>query len=872
MPITNALKKQLDIPVWEWTRFAPAVSSAISCTCNADNSLFHSQHGRYIYYLISATSFWRYDTWTDMFMQLSSPAVAPTTWSSMRFSGAYGFEGNAIAASSTTITTPSHFGKVFKGFDIVIVAGTGAGQRRTIANVADVVVADSGVVTAVSNVAGAISITDTTKAWAINQWAGYSVRFTGNTGVGQVRRVLYNSATVLTLGDSVKSAEDKNCNPMITSPAINATAGTQALYSIESSVSTIDVAWATTPDTTSIFRIQSGAITLASSAAATPFYTLQHYDIATDTWYIRTSTTLNVAAVGTDGTIERTTENASIWDRGQATAGSTTTLTDSTKAWTPNQWVGYYVRIYAGTGEGQLRAITANTTNQLTWASAGATIDVTSDYLIVGFDAGTATAGAASTLTDSTKAWTVNRWANYAVRITQGTGKGQVLPIASNTATVLTVVRPWATTPDATSVYEIQGDPDKIYMMLGANAAILIHNIDDDLASYGRWADGGAARNASVQFGANRPLAIASVSNVTTTATITTVNSHNFKVGQSVTVRGATDANFNGTFTIVTAPTLTTFTYTMGGTPAGTTLANAQSTTTLSDASKAWTVNQWAGYTCFMNTTAVTAATGAATGQALRIASNTATTLTFSVAGTAPVNGVSRYVIAQAGAVGSGNGTVLNGIATGAGQSTTALQDTTQTWVVNLYAGKKVKFIGGTGQAQELTITSNTANTLTFGIATAPVAASTVYSIIDQPVRGTGIQLNWNFGTSDAPMRGKFLIVARGGGALGFDRINLNTDRCDLMPITPQFETLNTGSQYTYDGGDRYYFTKDATQRMYYIDVVTNTVHGAGQYPYSAPTAVLGNRMEIFTTSDGLKFLWINRASQVECFRTLLFW
>jgi len=85
-------------------------------------------------------------------------------------------------------------------------------------------------------------------------------------------------------------------------------------------------------------------------------------------------------------------------------------------------------------------------------------------------------------------------------------------------------------------------------------------------------------------------------------------------------------------------------------------------------------------------------------------------------------------------------------------------------------------------------------------------------------------------------------------------------------------ETLTTGSQYAYDGGNRLYFTKEVTNRMYYLDVNTNTIHGAGMYPYTAGTATLGNRMEIFETADGLKYLWINRQFFAECFRQLLFY
>lgn len=873
MPIVNALKKQVDLPVWEWTRFAPAVSSALSASCAAAGSAAPASMilGRYIYYLISATAFWRYDTVTDTYTQLASPPIATATWVNLEMCAGFGHEGLVLAASSTTLTIPGYFGQAMKGYDVLITAGTGAGQRRSITSVAEPVAADSGVVTAVTNTQGTLNITDTTKAWAINQWAGYNVRFVGNTGVGQVRRILYNTATQLVLGDSALAPQTIFNNPAITSPAINATAGTQALYSIESSVATVDSAWLVTPDTTSQFRVRSGMILLASSAAATPFYTLQNYDVLTDTWYIRTANSANIAVVGTDGSLERTGEVDSVWERGTASADSTTTtLVDNTKSWFVDQWVGYYVRIHSGTGEDELRQITANTSTTLTWVTVATQPDATSVYQIEGFDAGTATAGSTTTLTDSGKAWETNRWANYAVRITGGTGKGQVAPIASNTGTVITLNRAFTTAPDTTSTYLIVGDNDKAYIMLGANAGVLIQNLDDDLGTYGMLADSGVARNGSAQVGSQKPVGIASLSNATTTATVTTTLPHMFKAGQSVIVRGATDANFNGTFTIATVPSTTTFTYTMGGTPAGTSLANAQSTTTLSDASKSWSVNQWAGYVVYLTTTAVTAATGAATGVAMQIASNTATTLTFVAATTAPTTGISRYVIATRKVLGA-DATTMCGIATGS-QSTTTLQDTSKTWVVNQWAGKRVKFLSGTGQGQELLITSNTANTLTFGVATAPVAGATSYAILDQPVRGVGTHLLWAAGTSDLSYRGKYLFSPRGGAASGFDRLDLTTGRWSLMATSPTTETLTTGSQYAYDGVDCIFFAKDATQRIYCLNVVTNTVEGGSQFPYVAPTAVIGNRMEIFTTEDGLKYLWINRASFTECYRCLLFW
>lgn len=88
------------------------------------------------------------------------------------------------------------------------------------------------------------------------------------------------------------------------------------------------------------------------------------------------------------------------------------------------------------------------------------------------FATGTATAGAASTITNGAKAWTTNQWANYEIRITGGTGVGQYRTIASNTGTVITVSSAWTTVPDATSTYEIQANSDWIYF-LGNNAVTM---------------------------------------------------------------------------------------------------------------------------------------------------------------------------------------------------------------------------------------------------------------------------------------------------------------------------------------------------------------------------------------------------------------
>jgi hypothetical protein len=90
---------------------------------------------------------------------------------------------------------------------------------------------------------------------------------------------------------------------------------------------------------------------------------------------------------------------------------------------------------------------------------------------------GTATAGAATTLTNSAKTWTTNQWTNYQVRITAGTGLGQTRTIASNTGTVLTVSAAWTTNPDATSKYEIEANEDWIYYLGNGSVTMYRYSI-----------------------------------------------------------------------------------------------------------------------------------------------------------------------------------------------------------------------------------------------------------------------------------------------------------------------------------------------------------------------------------------------------------
>jgi hypothetical protein len=411
MTLTNKLKNQVDIPVWEWTRFLPTASGVVSSTAAADNSIYHVNHGRYIYFLQGATTvaggigtgtgFYRYDTVSDTFQQLSFPPVAPATFSGMEFSGGYGYYGRVLSGGINTITAAALTGQILKTYDIKIIGGTGVGQHRIITGVSDPIIVDNGTFTVVQGTPQA-NVTDANKNWVINQWVGYQVRFIANTGQTQTRKVLYNSSNTIYFGDVNKYAEDVNAYPPIVAMAGTAlpvaAAGTQ--YQIEYSTITVDTPWTTIPDATSRFIVHSGAIWLLS--AGTTSYLLEYYDIAADTWYERNgfSNTSPATANGTDGTIVVTGEVATVYDRGTATSATGTTLVDTTQNWPTNlATLGYKVRIFSGTGLGQVRPILSNTATSVTVASWTTQPDTTSQYLIDMLESGTATSGGNSAQT-----------------------------------------------------------------------------------------------------------------------------------------------------------------------------------------------------------------------------------------------------------------------------------------------------------------------------------------------------------------------------------------------------------------------------------------------------------------------------------------
>lgn len=727
-----AIKKIIDTPIWVPSQQLPVATSAVASFCSTKDTT-----GRYTFYL-QGTTFYKYDTWTELSIKLASPPVAAVTASSIKYSAQHGYYGNCLAATSTTMTIAGLYTDVLVGQEIEITGGTGTGQVKTISSVAGPVILDTGVVTA----AAATSLTDTTKRWGINQFVGYKVRVVYGTGTSQIRKVLYNNENTLYFQDNNYQQLEVWNNTAFSATAPYAlpvaTAGLQANYSIEQSVITLDSAWTVTPDSSSTYVIKGGGIFMISSTAAAPWSSFQYYDCLSDTWTTKTALGgLLTAALGT----------------------------------------GFEIEI----------------------------IDKTKTYLT-----GTATSGGVRTLTSTALSLAVDRYVNFELRITGGTGLGQKGRIVSNSATSFEIEKPWATNPDATSTFAIYGNTNVIWLSGNGASSIYQYYIDKDIWYTGPYIDFGQSVNISAAYKGQEPFgvttgvrntggittlnptptaagtgyAVGDVFNITTGGTvgkgrveavnpggivtsvslysaglnytvasglattnvtgtgtgltvavtavgvvgrITTAVNHNLVIGDQITFAGCTEGLWNAAYTVLATDSLTTFDVATTAT-ATMVASSSQSTTVLVDASKNWAVNEHIG-----KIIKIDVAGPAPTTQLRRITANTAKTITVGLAITAPINGTSRYVITQPQAFGRERlYESLTEISTGTatGGTTTTLVDTGKAWFTNQWATYRIRIVAGTGVGSEFAITSNTANTLTYTAPGFTADSTTKYEIM----------------------------------------------------------------------------------------------------------------------------------------------
>jgi hypothetical protein len=262
--------------------------------------------------------------------------------------------------------------------------------------------------------------------------------------------------------------------------------------------------------------------------------------------------------------------------------------------------------------------------------------------------------------------------------------------------------------------------------------------------------------------------------------------------------------------------------------------ATSGSTTSLTDSTKNWIPNQWAGYLF-----KIEAGTGYGSGR-ISITSNTETTLNFTTQSFTP-DTTTKYEIADTW-----------GLMT-AGALNSVTETTTKNWTASQWIGKRIRITAGTSLGQEAAITANTATNITATL-TAPDATSS-YAILSIPARGAGIGLLHNFGSTDSQKKGRYLFYPRGGGSNTFDIYDVTTGRFLFgYFVSPQAELFTTGSSYAYDGANKIYFSRSTTGsviRVFAYDIDRNTLDGAMTTTITQSTAHIGNLMEFVDDPTG---------------------
>jgi hypothetical protein len=950
MSYTSNLKKVVDLPVWEWMRVAPATTSALTCL-TAANTL----NNRYLYYLATNTLF-RYDTHTDCWQQLASSINVNITLIEAGYTSAMGHPGRAIAGGASTITLAGLGGNALVGQKIRITGGTGAGQERTITAVSAPTIHDRGIVVGSST----SSIIDSssgilTKTWRPNKWRDYQVRVFFGTFSGLVRPILQNSGTTLFFSDA-----GTNVINVWNAPTASGTVPVNSFYQIESHVATVDSPWDVQPDSTSTFMIMSGGLWSISSNAGG--FCIHYYDVLGDYWYQKSNVTGHLGAIGTAIAFERFTESGGAILTGlSATSAAARTLTNSLANMGVNRYANMEIRITSGIAKGQIKTILANSPTTFYFASPFNVTPNADDTYEVWRDCGkllvAGMAGAPIQMyTAGEDLWASGRIFDVGIsRPATVTGAG-FAPMG-----VVSITRT-SNLYGATAINPIPSSGGTGYQVgqmltlgtpsggVGASAVITDVSSTGAVTGVALVAPGAPAVNGYIT--GNRSTTVTPVGgtgcivNVTAVgeiATVTLSSNAPFKLGDSVTIAGAVQSDYNGSKSIIGIPTATTFNFSLGVaapvTPA--TFTAIQSTTTVADIAKNWIPNEHVGK--ILTLTSTVGQTVAATHRV--IASNTSNTITVVGTNFTPTVGVSQYLIqdircfgtemsvgartgggrsgfASGGSTstlvdasknwppaywigrkvqivaGTGIGAILTitansattltyatqtftpdattvyqihdcfGVATGG--SGTTLVDTTQNWGTNIHVGKQVKYtIAATGAWVYATVTSNTSNTLTFATATAPDATS-AYSILESQLMGAGIHMDCVTGCSDPSINNRYLYKWTGGGSAQLTRYDFTTEQFETLVYFPQGETLNAGSMFAYDGVDRIYFTKDISGRVFYYDVVKNLVVPFGVIPYGMGVAVIGNRMEVIESPDGVRFLYIMRHTGVEMWRALI--
>ena len=255
------------------------------------------------------------------------------------------------------------------------------------------------------------------------------------------------------------------------------------------------------------------------------------------------------------------------------------------------------------------------------------------------------------------------------------------------------------------------------------------------------------------------------------------------------------------------------------------TSSGANTTTTLNNTAKTWTVNQWGNYQ-------VRITGGIGIGQIRTIASNTATTITVSAAWIITPDATSIYEI-------TGNDDFL------------------------YYFGSNI------------VTTYRYTRSLNTWTALAPTVARV-------NIPSTGMSANWagktgniDFANENNIQDGKYIYSFKGGASGSMDRLDITgVTTWKTIVYGSMTETFNTGSSYVLSGF-YIYIRKDSTHRYFRFNVCSLYMESLSTNLYPESTAVLGDKLWVHNYQElgvtKLTWLYSLRNSGIELHRILLF-
>jgi hypothetical protein len=344
------------------------------------------------------------------------------------------------------------------------------------------------------------------------------------------------------------------------------------------------------------------------------------------------------------------------------------------------------------------------------------------------FVSSTATSGGSRTIVDTSLNLEVDRYENYRILITGGTGVGQNRRIVCNTSTTFTVARAWDTAPNATSTYEVWGDFDRLYLAGNGSSAMFAYSAENDYWMQGQAFDDGITSNISVTMLGWAPLGVTSGARIA--AGITGINATPTAGGTNYLVGDILTCSVGGTGARVIVTSINP-----GGIVTGLELiASGTATGFVVGTGRATTGGTGTGCTIEITSVGVTVLVTTATAHWFR----TGQQVTFAGCTDALYN--AQYTILCVGAT-----TTFDIITTAAAtmvattsQSTTTIVDPTKAWTANEHVGKLVHLmVAGIAPTSQIRwIVSNTPTSVTVATITAGINGTSKYVIYDSKIFG----------------------------------------------------------------------------------------------------------------------------------------